>query len=87
MAFSSLNTTVVVQRRHQMAGVHHERVVGRRLHGQAQKFDRSAPRVERVRGWSLLRNRAIIWILSGILLGAAAGWTVFRAFLVLVTLD
>ena len=75
-----------------MAAVHHERVVGRRLHEQAPKFDRSrstatTPRVERVRGWSLPRNRAIIWILSGILLGVAAGWTVFRAFLVLVTLD
>lgn len=73
-----------------MAAVRHERVVGRRLH--KPKFDRSRPNatglgVERARGWSLLRNRAIIWILSGILLGAVAGWTVFRTFLVLVTLD
>ena len=72
-----------------MAAVRHERVAGRRL--QAQTFDRSrpsatAPGVKRARGWPLPRNRAI-WILSGILLGAAAGWTVFRTFLVLVTLD
>lgn len=71
--------------------VHSERVVGRRLHEKAQQLDHSRPSatgpgMKRARGWPLLRNRAI-WILSGILLGAAAGWTVFRTFLVLVTLD
>lgn len=74
-----------------MPAVHHDRVVERRLHEQEQTFGHSppsaaAPRTRRARGWPLLRNRAI-WILSGILLGAAAGWTVFWAFLTLVTLD
>ncbi len=74
-----------------MAAVHHERVVERRLYEQAPEFDHSRPSAtepgaKRARRWPRLRNRAI-WILSGILLGAAAGWTVFRAFLVLVTLD
>lgn len=74
-----------------MAAVHHEHIAGRSLHQQDRTFDHSrpsttGPRQKRARGWPLVRNRAI-WILSGILLGAAAGWTAFRAFLVLVTLD
>jgi hypothetical protein len=33
-----------------------------------------------------ISNR-IKWILAGIMLGAAAGWMVFQAFLTLITLD
>ncbi len=74
-----------------MATVHHDHVVGRRLHMQDQAFDHSRPSTtgpgaKRAHRWPLLRNRAI-WILSGILLGAAAGWAVFWAFLTFVTLD
>ena len=74
-----------------MTAVHHERVVWRRPHAQDEEFDHSrpsptAPGAKRAHRRLLPRNRAI-WILSGILLGAAATWTVFWAFLTLVTLD
>ena len=32
-------------------------------------------------------SNRIKWMLAAVLLGAAAGWTVFRAFLTLITLD
>jgi hypothetical protein len=74
-----------------MTAAHDRRLIGQRLHEQGREFDHpgadaTALRARRVRVWPLLRDHAI-WILSGIILGAAAGWTVFRAFLTLVTLD
>ena len=45
-----------------------------------------------LRGTKAARARSFVltratWVLTGILLGAAAGWTAFRAFLTLITLD
>lgn len=68
-----------------MANVRHEHRVG----GFSQKQQPSkAPRLQTENKDRLapIANR-VKWILAGIMLGAAAGWTIFQAFLTLVTLD
>ena len=77
-----------------MAVVQHEQIL--RTTSQDRDIDQSRhnskptaappPRAKRARFRTFVLNRSI-WILTAILLGAAAGWTVFRAFLTLVTLD
>jgi len=46
----------------------------------------TAPQLPRKRGWASVSSR-LKWAVAGMMLGAAAGWTIFRAFLTLVTLD
>lgn len=67
-----------------MAAVHHERAAEGSRRGNI-KPSTALPHAKRAPA-RLFVTRAI-WILTGILLGAAAGWTVFRAFLILITLD
>jgi hypothetical protein len=66
-----------------MANVRHENRVIRSSQEQPAPV---AARPPRKRERTSVSNR-VKWALAGMMLGAAAGWTIFQAFLTLVTLD
>ena len=66
-----------------MANARHQRSLGRR--SQEQPASKAAQ--PRTRDKQAFVSNRVKWALAGMLLGAAAGWMVFRAFLTLVTLD
>ncbi len=72
-----------------MAAVHQpvtERSLPRRGRYENSRRGAARPLPKSARAKLLVLTRAI-WILAGVLLGATAGWIVFRAFLTLITLD